>query len=184
MALLPLLLSMVSSFLFLPSMAELPRLEHPLKSDGSLSLLVIGDWGRKGTFNQTLIAAQMGRIGESLDIDFVISTWDNFYEEGLSGIDDYKKCQCTWSSRVSSESNSDFQFFFPASHPLETPSTSISLKEIMDDYLGLFSDSWSIENDVPSGESISSNSHDYTVEFTTDQAGSAHARLKGNSCTN
>ncbi|KAG6538761.1 hypothetical protein ZIOFF_003889 [Zingiber officinale] len=88
MALLPLLLSMVSSFLFLSSMAELPRLEHPLKSDGSLSLLVIGDWGRKGTFNQTLVAAQMGRIGESLDIDFVVSTGDNFYEEGLTGIDD------------------------------------------------------------------------------------------------
>ncbi|KAG6534429.1 hypothetical protein ZIOFF_008315 [Zingiber officinale] len=69
-------------------MAELPRLEHPLKSDGSLSLLVIGDWGRKGTFNQTLVAAQMGRIGESLDIDFVVSTGDNFYEEGLTGIDD------------------------------------------------------------------------------------------------
>ncbi|XP_074576769.1 purple acid phosphatase 17-like [Curcuma longa] len=88
MALLPLLLSMISSSLFLSSMAELPRLEHPLKSDGSVSLLVIGDWGRKGAFNQTLVAAQMGRIGEILDIDFVVSTGDNFYENGLTGIDD------------------------------------------------------------------------------------------------
>ena len=39
----------------------------------------------------------------------------------------------------------------------------------MDDYLGSFSDSWSFENDVPSGESISNNSRDYTIEFTTDQ---------------
>jgi len=30
----------------------------------------------------------MGRIGEELDIDFVISTGDNFYENGLIGIDD------------------------------------------------------------------------------------------------
>ncbi|XP_019054956.1 PREDICTED: purple acid phosphatase 4-like isoform X2 [Nelumbo nucifera] len=30
----------------------------------------------------------MGRIGEELDINFIISTGDNFYENGLTGIDD------------------------------------------------------------------------------------------------
>lgn len=30
----------------------------------------------------------MGRIGEELDIDFVISTGDNFYTNGLTGVDD------------------------------------------------------------------------------------------------
>ena len=30
----------------------------------------------------------MGRIGEKLNIDFVISTGDNFYENGLKGVDD------------------------------------------------------------------------------------------------
>lgn len=30
----------------------------------------------------------MGRIGDELDIDFVISTGDNFYEDGLTGVDD------------------------------------------------------------------------------------------------
>lgn len=30
----------------------------------------------------------MGRIGEELDIDFVISTGDNFYENGLTGVND------------------------------------------------------------------------------------------------
>jgi hypothetical protein len=30
----------------------------------------------------------MGIIGEKLDIDFVISTGDNFYEDGLKGVDD------------------------------------------------------------------------------------------------
>ena len=30
----------------------------------------------------------MGRIGTTLDIDFVISTGDNFYENGLTSVDD------------------------------------------------------------------------------------------------
>lgn len=30
----------------------------------------------------------MGVIGQQLDIDFVISTGDNFYDSGLIGIDD------------------------------------------------------------------------------------------------
>lgn len=30
----------------------------------------------------------MGVTGEKLDIDFVISTGDNFYENGLEGVDD------------------------------------------------------------------------------------------------
>ncbi|RRT81891.1 hypothetical protein GW17_00034693 [Ensete ventricosum] len=83
---LALVLSLVSSS------AELQKLEHSIKNDGSLSLLVIGDWGRKGEFNQTHVATQvgcrMGRIGEELGIDFVVSTGDNFYDSGLTGVDD------------------------------------------------------------------------------------------------
>lgn len=30
----------------------------------------------------------MGVVGEKLDIDFVISTGDNFYDDGLTGVDD------------------------------------------------------------------------------------------------
>jgi tartrate-resistant acid phosphatase type 5 len=30
----------------------------------------------------------MGKVGKELDIDFVISTGDNFYEDGLTGVDD------------------------------------------------------------------------------------------------
>ncbi|XP_057767612.1 purple acid phosphatase 17-like [Salvia miltiorrhiza] len=65
--------------------ANLPKFEHPTKGDGTLRFLVIGDWGRKGEYNQSHVAAQMGRIGEELDIDFVISTGDNFYDNGLQG---------------------------------------------------------------------------------------------------
>jgi tartrate-resistant acid phosphatase type 5 len=39
--------------------AALPRLEHPAKTDGSLSLLVVGDWGRKGMYNQSRVAEQV-----------------------------------------------------------------------------------------------------------------------------
>ncbi|KAL6596028.1 hypothetical protein ACP70R_047392 [Stipagrostis hirtigluma subsp. patula] len=38
--------------------AGLARLEHPAKDDGTLSLLVVGDWGRNGTYNQSRVAEQ------------------------------------------------------------------------------------------------------------------------------
>ena len=68
--------------------AELERFEEPAKGDGSLSFLVVGDWGRRGTYNQSEVAIQMGKVGEKLDINFVISTGDNFYDNGLTGTDD------------------------------------------------------------------------------------------------
>ncbi|XP_024529679.1 purple acid phosphatase 3 [Selaginella moellendorffii] len=55
-----------------------------------LNFLVIGDWGRNGFYNQSLVASQMGRVGELLDIDFVISVGDNFYNTGLTGVKDPK----------------------------------------------------------------------------------------------
>ncbi|KAM7487815.1 hypothetical protein LguiB_025299 [Lonicera macranthoides] len=69
--------------------AELQTFRHPpLKVDGSLSALVVGDWGRGGTHNQSLVALQMGIIGEKLDVDFIISTGDNFYDNGLTDVND------------------------------------------------------------------------------------------------
>ncbi|KAL5697300.1 acid phosphatase [Ranunculus cassubicifolius] len=75
-------------FFFITTFAELQKFQHPAKTDGSLSFLVIGDWGRKGTHNQSEVATQMGRIGEKLDIDFIVSTGDNFYDNGLTGVND------------------------------------------------------------------------------------------------
>ncbi|KAK4750981.1 hypothetical protein SAY87_004463 [Trapa incisa] len=45
---------------FLPvNNTELQRFEHPVvKGDGSMSFLVIGDWGRRGEYNQSEVAAQ------------------------------------------------------------------------------------------------------------------------------
>jgi tartrate-resistant acid phosphatase type 5 len=34
--------------------------EHaPTKADGSLAILAVGNWGRRGQFNQTLVAQQV-----------------------------------------------------------------------------------------------------------------------------
>eukprot|EP00250_Pteridium_aquilinum_P029779 c40110_g1_i1 orf=317-1480(-) len=54
----------------------------------TLDFLVVGDWGRRGLYNQSQIAIQMGRIGEQLGIQFVISAGDNFYQTGLQGTND------------------------------------------------------------------------------------------------
>jgi len=48
--------------------AALPRLEHPAKNDGSLSLLVVGDWGRKGECNQFRVAEQVTSMFISLGL--------------------------------------------------------------------------------------------------------------------
>ncbi|XP_061985835.1 purple acid phosphatase 4-like [Populus nigra] len=86
--LLSLIPTVLLGFTAVLSAAELQRFEHAAKADGSLSLLVVGDWGRRGAYNQTEVALQMGIMGEKLDIDFIISTGDNFYEGGLNGVDD------------------------------------------------------------------------------------------------
>ncbi|KAK9826179.1 hypothetical protein WJX81_004719 [Elliptochloris bilobata] len=47
------------------------------------TFLVVGDWGRLGQYNQSGVAALMGRKAALEQPDFVISTGDNFYESGL-----------------------------------------------------------------------------------------------------
>ncbi|KAM2329861.1 purple acid phosphatase 17-like [Malus sylvestris] len=82
-------IAIISSLAVSTSFAELQRLEHAAKrDDGSLSFLVVGDWVRRGLYNQSKVALQMGRIGEQLDIDFVVSTGDNFYGDGLKNVND------------------------------------------------------------------------------------------------
>ncbi|KAL0287745.1 UNVERIFIED_CONTAM: Purple acid phosphatase 17 [Sesamum calycinum] len=71
--------------------AEFHRFEHPTKGDGTLRFLVVGDWGRKGEFNQShppwggMSGGEMGGLGRSL---ICVSTGDNFYDDGLEGEDD------------------------------------------------------------------------------------------------
>ncbi|XVF43466.1 hypothetical protein PTKIN_Ptkin02bG0042100 [Pterospermum kingtungense] len=83
-----LLSTLLLGLLSVSCVAELQRFEHAAKPNGSLSFLVVGDWGRRGLYNQSEVALQMGIIGEKLDADFIISTGDNFYENGLTGAHD------------------------------------------------------------------------------------------------
>lgn len=46
-------------YCFLISCTEFPYFNQSLKDDGSLSFLVIGDWGRKGLYNQSELAIQV-----------------------------------------------------------------------------------------------------------------------------
>ncbi|VAH34108.1 unnamed protein product [Triticum turgidum subsp. durum] len=51
---------LVSALVLLsPVAAELQRVQHSPKEDGSLTVLAVGDWGRGGQFNQTLVAEQV-----------------------------------------------------------------------------------------------------------------------------
>lgn len=51
--------------------------------EDALDFIVVGDWGRQGEYFQTAVANQMSNAAVSLDLDFVISTGDNFYPNGV-----------------------------------------------------------------------------------------------------
>jgi acid phosphatase len=55
-----------------------------------LNFLAVGDWGRDGAFHQADVAARMGETAQALKARFVISVGDNFYEDGITGVDDPK----------------------------------------------------------------------------------------------
>ena len=52
--------------------------------DNALDFIVVGDWGRQGEYHQKTVANQMANAAISLDLDFVISTGDNFYPDGVA----------------------------------------------------------------------------------------------------
>lgn len=54
----------------------------------SLDFLVLGDWGRDGEFHQRDVAGVMGAVADTMGIDFVISTGDNFYNSGVKSVND------------------------------------------------------------------------------------------------
>lgn len=55
---------------------------------GSLSCLLVGDWGRHGKHHQGWVAAQMGRTAQEINSRFVVSVGDNFYENGVESVSD------------------------------------------------------------------------------------------------
>lgn len=48
-------------------------------SRSSISIVQVGDWGRLGEFNQSLVAEAMASRASKLHPDFVLGMGDNFY---------------------------------------------------------------------------------------------------------
>lgn len=72
--------------LTLPSCTPSPSFLVPMRMDSSCNVYCqiaeqVGDWGRDGLDNQTLVAAAMGKAAR--DLDFIISSGDNFYGKAL-----------------------------------------------------------------------------------------------------
>lgn len=55
---------------------------------GALNFAIIGDWGRQGRPDQKEVAHQMGIACQKAAASFVISVGDNFYERGVTSLDD------------------------------------------------------------------------------------------------
>ena len=53
----------------------------------ALDFLVVGDWGRDGDFRQRDVAVQMDSTARARGVRFVISTGDNFYDNGVPSVD-------------------------------------------------------------------------------------------------
>ncbi|WP_440905670.1 purple acid phosphatase family protein [Catenovulum sp. SX2] len=54
----------------------------------ALNFLVVGDWGRNGHFQQKAVAEQMDNLMYWLDGEFILSTGDNFYPDGVASVND------------------------------------------------------------------------------------------------
>ncbi len=54
----------------------------------SVNFIVIGDWGRNGDYLQRETAVQLNKSVRETKASFVVSTGDNFYENGIASIDD------------------------------------------------------------------------------------------------
>ncbi|KAK9904250.1 hypothetical protein WJX75_007708 [Coccomyxa subellipsoidea] len=76
----------ICALLLLASVLTAVGLEGRSSEDYQIKFLVVGDWGRNGLYNQSEVAKAMGRVGHNLD--FVISVGDNFYESGLTSVED------------------------------------------------------------------------------------------------
>ena len=54
-----------------------------------LNFIVFGDWGRNGEDNQKAVAVQMGKTAKKFKPQFIVSTGDNFYPNGVRSTRDH-----------------------------------------------------------------------------------------------
>ena len=59
-----------------------------LASGAGFNFIVFGDWGRNGERDQSEVAAQMAIAAKATESRFIISTGDNFYEDGVESASD------------------------------------------------------------------------------------------------
>jgi tartrate-resistant acid phosphatase type 5 len=64
--------------------------EKPPAPSGGLEFLVLGDWGRGGGRGQKEVAAAMAAWADVRPVRFVVTTGDNFYEDGVASVTDPK----------------------------------------------------------------------------------------------
>ena len=56
--------------------------------DASVSIILVGDWGRGGHHHQRDVARQMGRTAQDIGSLYTVSVGDNFYENGVISVSD------------------------------------------------------------------------------------------------
>ena len=124
-----LLLSMLAG---LELLVTLNSLDSGGSSSGAISFLVVGDWGRRGTYNQSRVAdAMAAKAAQEGGVGFVLSTGDNFYESGLVSVEDdnftasfssiyhHKYLQVPWYAVLG---NHDYgEFWEPGAQPTMCP---------------------------------------------------------------
>jgi hypothetical protein len=73
-----------------PSTKEQPATDYQtIQADGEMEyFIVVGDWGRNGFHHQKDVADRMHEASEALDPAFIISTGDNFYDNGVASVHD------------------------------------------------------------------------------------------------
>lgn len=54
------------------------------EEDGTFYFYAIGDWGRRGQFGQKELATTMGKAARVVEPEFIVSTGDNFYPDGVA----------------------------------------------------------------------------------------------------
>ena len=60
--------------------AAFTTVEQAIKSDGSISFLVIGDWGRRGLYNQSQVALQVSLFLQNIYIHIHIPISAVYYK--------------------------------------------------------------------------------------------------------
>jgi tartrate-resistant acid phosphatase type 5 len=67
---------------------ELVRIIEEIPTADSVSFIVLGDWGKNGSVSQMDVAKQMFKKGRNHNVQFVVTTGDNFYYSGVKDIYD------------------------------------------------------------------------------------------------